>query len=283
MQGTIRDKPFRVGFTNDAALGMVGGPVTINDAALSMMALTPAEVNRPLTLVRQGYLSAANVKAQLTWSGQISGDRLIAVGAGQMTLTHQGNDFNGLEVAGGTVLVQAGEGTPAGHGNVVVQTNGTLVGGGHLLKDLIIRGGLLQPGSDDGHSLVCDGKLTLERVPHKAPKSGEKPATLRFRLTGHKKPALVCTQGPAIDLGQAHLQLSFATGFVPTRETRCVLIDNRGGQRMLNYFVDAPQFGTVRTIDGRWTARISYTASAERGMPSGGFDVMLYDFVPANP
>ena len=281
--GVVKDRPFRVTFSDDAALGMPGSPVILNDAALAMTAQGPVTIFRPLQVTHLAQLSAGNSKGRLIWAGRISGERLVVNGLGQVVLSERDNNFAGLEIVGGTVVLQSANGTPAGVGPIVIGPGGMLVGGGHLPGDLTVRGGVLQPGGDDGQTLVVAGRVTLERTLVRTPKVNDKPATLRFRLTNPHRPAMLCTGGHPIDLSGTQLQFTLAPSFIPEKNDRCILIDNRSGSRAVNQFDDAPPFGVVRSSDGRWSARISYTASADRGTSAGGVDVMLYDFAAIAP
>jgi len=279
----IKDKLFRVAFTADGNLGVPKGAVSLSEAALYMTGLGPLEIDRPLQIAKPSQLAVTNVKAVLTWTGKISGAKLTVVGPGQLVLKRRDNDLTGgIDVNGGS-LVLAGEGGPvAGMGNVTVLQGGTLTGTGIIAKDLIVRGGLLQPGSAQGKPLTCDGKLVLERYKTTTGKPIDKPATVRFVLADPKTRPLIYTKPPALDFTHAVIQFSVADSFKPTKESHFVLIDNRP-KLPVKKFQDADQSGTIKSTDGKWTAKITYVGNASSGAIDGGFDVMLYDFTPFKP
>ncbi len=282
----VKDKVFRVNFNVDANLGASKGSVELCDAALYMTAAATAPVDRPLTLTRSGQLAVANVKGQLNWLGKISGGKLTVLGSGRLLLARRDNDHNGMEITGGTLQLAAPDGTPAGSGNVVVQSNGTLTGAAIIMKDLEIKGGVLQPGDENDAPLVCNGKLIFTSIP--APKTAKagtpgKVPTLRVRLNGLKSLLKVVSKAAQVELADAHLQVTLAPDFKPERDTCCTVIENLSGKPIPSKFHDAPQFGTIKTMDGKWSAKITYRGHAAQGKTSGGVDVMLYDFAPVNP
>jgi serine/threonine protein kinase len=275
-----KDKNFRVNFTEDGNLGAAKGGVELNDAGLYLTAGATVEIDRPLNLVKQGQLATSNSAGQLKWLGRISGGKLITTGSGKIVLARRDNDQNGVDVVGGTLLLANGEGTPAGSGHVTVLQNGLLAGAAVLMKDLQVKGGVVQPGDDAGAPLVCQGRLVLDTVRTKNAKGVDKPPILRFRIGAPKPRLVVYSKGARIDLANALLQVTLNDDFKPDRNAQCVLIVNHSGQRVQNNFQNAPQFGSIKTTDGKWTAKITYDGNSERGTTSGGADVMLYDFTP---
>lgn len=285
IQMIVKDKHFRVYFTSDSNLGTAQGPVKLVSAALIMSAASTVEVDRPLQISKLGQLAGTNAKGQLRWTGKISGDKLAILGSGQVVLTREDNDFSGgTEVSSGTLVLDAEKGVPAGTGILTVQQNGTLTGTGTIQKDLIVKGGTLQPGTDDGRPLVVNGKLQLDRfVPSKDSKMTERYPTIRYRFASSKARPLVCTAPLTIDLKNANLVFSVVGDWSPGRDDKCVLIENRSQKAIENNFREAPQFGVVKSSDGKWSAKITYVGNAGDNKISGGHDVMLYDFAKLNP
>jgi hypothetical protein len=186
---------------------------------------------------------------------------------------------------GGTLILQADMGTPAGTGHVNVHSTGTLAGAGKIVKNLAVKGGSLQPGSDDGKSLICSGPLVVELGKSKDVKNKDfdRYSSVRFRLNGPAARPLEYSGPVALNFANANVEIVLLDGFVPTPEMKCFVVTNRMGARIASGFKNAPHLGSVMTQDGKWTAQISYEGNADRGTIAGGADVVLFNFAPAPP
>jgi serine/threonine protein kinase len=280
-------QPFRVEFTKDAQLGQAMGAILLNDAVLGLSGTTALEVNRPLTLNRMGQLSARNAKGQLRWNGKITGTRLGVTGSGTVVLTCADNDFSGgTEVWTSTLVLAAEDGTPLGSGNVVLNTNSTLTGAGKINDRLSVRAATFQPGSADGKSLILNGPMDCQPVLVKGKdnKESNRYPNVRFRLPNENVRPLIYThvQQP-LNLANAGLQFEIVGDWKPTTATKVYLITNRSGQSVVNFFRDAPHLGSVKSMDGKWTAKISYQGNSMTGTTTDGIDVVLYDFASLKP
>jgi autotransporter-associated beta strand protein len=277
-----KDKAFRIFFDTDAQLGRPGGPVKLDDAALAFTRPETLDLDRPLHLQRVGEIAATDGKGQLRWHGKIGGGALVVWGGGAVVLDRRDNDFGGgTEIWGGTLVLRADGGTPAGTGHVNVHF-GTLAGAGTVLKDLNVKANAtLQPG-DDGKPLVCNGRLTFERQvgKDKNGKAFDRSPRARFVLPRPDARPLIYAGPPPLDLAGANLEIVLAGDNKPAPDAKCFLITNRPGVKVQGTFRNVPPNTSVKTADGKWTAKISYEGNADRGTVGGGADVVLYDFAP---
>lgn len=283
----FKDKPFRVDFSKDTQLGQAKGAILLDDAVLTMTGTTTLEIDRPLTLNRMGQIGARTAKGQLRWNGRITGTKLGVTGAGSCVLTRADNDYaGGTEVWASTLVLSAENGTPVGSGNVILNNNSTLTGTGKINKELVVRGANFVPGSSDGKPLTLNGALVCDppvRVKAKDNKDFDRPANVRFKLPSENVRPLIYTNAfQPLNLANAVLQFEIVGDWKPTTTTKVYLVTNRSGQPVVNFFKDAPHLGSVRSVDGKWTARISYQGNSLTGATSNGNDVVIYDFAPLN-
>src|SRR5262249_30188769 len=121
----IKDKFFRVSFDADAQLGPAKVSAALSDAALMYSAPGSVEIDRLLALAKVSQLITAKALGQIRWVGKITGGALTVAGPGSVVLTRPDNDYNsGTEIWGGTLILQADNGTPAGTGHVNVHSTG---------------------------------------------------------------------------------------------------------------------------------------------------------------
>ncbi|HQR42742.1 MAG TPA: hypothetical protein PLX97_08660, partial [Gemmatales bacterium] len=73
----------------------------------------------------------------------------------------------------------------------------------------------------------------------------------------------------------AGAQLKFQLNREPRNNFVC-LIRNDTGQTVTGSFAGATQSTTVRSIDGKWQAKISYEGNTSVQSSTGGHDVVLY-------
>ena len=284
----FKDKPFRVHFTKDSQLGQAKGMILLDDAVLAMTGANTIEVDRPLILGKTGQLAATVAKGQLRWNGKITGTKLGIWGSGSVVLARGDNDYvGGTEIWNSTLILATESGTPLGSGSVTLQPNSTLTGTGTINKEVFIKGGgTLQPGSADGKPITLNAPLICEltRIKGKDNKEVVRFPNVRFKLPNASAKTLVYmyAQQP-LHLLNAVLQFEMVGNWKPTAATKVCLIENRSNQRVVNFFKDAPHLGTVKSLDGKWTARISYEGNSSSGTTVGGIDVMLYDFAPSMP
>jgi serine/threonine protein kinase len=273
------EEPFRVICIEDGNLGAPKAPVSLIDAALYFNNPSIVEVDRPLNISRISHLGEHDPTSALHWLGKISGGKLITHGPGKVVLSRSDNDYSGGTSVDGKTLVLAGEdgSTPAGLGSVTVTANGALhAASGTIKKDLIVKGGILTLGSDKGKSFICDGKFSVESSSNKVP-------LVQFQLSGKARP-LIC-YGP-IELTKAKLEFSFVNGFAPEKGAKYFLIENRTKNRALGKFDNASHQDSatkIKSKDGKWSARVSYTGNADHNSENGGNDVVLYDITPTAP
>lgn len=285
----FKDKPFRVLFTKNEQLGQAKGPVHLDDAVLYMTAAGNLEIDRSLTLGRIGQLAASNAKGQLRWSGKISGARLGISGSGSVVLNRKDNDYaGGTDVYNSTLILDAEGGTPVGAGPVTLHPTSTLTGTGTLNRELFLKGpSVLIPGSSDGKPLTLNGILIGEMTPSPKAKDGkvtDRYPSIRFKLTSaNSRPLIYTNTQQALNLYNTQLQFEMVGDWKPAANTKLYIVTNRSGQRVVNFFKDVPHLGSVKSMDGKWTARISYEGNSLAGTTVGAFDVVLYDFAPVTP
>jgi len=285
--GSSADKVFRVSFIDDRELGRPQGSVTLIDANLNYRGESSVDIDRPLSLVRTGRLSATErakgPKVTLRWAGKISGGgRLVKVGNAPVSLTNGQNDYSGgTEVSAGVLVLGSVNGTPVGPGGVVVNNGATLTGTAKIPGGVTVKpGGNLQPGTDAGGPLRLSG-LSLQKGKI-AGREGDVTAAFTARPTGAGDGKLLIYEGTGtLDLGSASLKITPANSFKPTEETRVFLIVNSKAPAVRGTFQNLEGGARVVTTDGKWTARISYQGDAKSGVAAGGKDVMLYDWAPA--
>jgi hypothetical protein len=114
-----------------------------------------------------------------------------------------------------------------------------------------------------GATLAPNGILTLERGMKLA-----KDAVLTM-----DKDAMILIKDGTFDLAGA--QLRFSIGKEPRDHFVC-LIRNDTGQAVTGSFASAAQSQTIRSVDGKWQAKISYEGDTSRRSSTGGHDVVLY-------
>jgi autotransporter-associated beta strand protein len=282
----FKDKLFRVSFNDDSQLGPAKAPVSLVDAALVLSIPGSVDIDRPLALEKTSQLITAKALGQIRWIGKISGGALTVAGPGSVVLTRADNDYaGGTEIWGGTLILQAENGTPAGTGHVSVHATGTLTGAGKIVKNLAVKGGALQPGNDDGKPLICGGSLFFEVTKARDAKNKDldRFPKVQFRLNGPGARPLDYSGPLALNFASANVEVVLLDNFVPTPETKCFVAINRMGARIVSGFKNAPHLGSVMTQDGKWIAQISYEGNADRGTVSGGADVVLFNFAPAPP
>lgn len=282
----FKDKPFRLHFTKDQQLGLPKGAIHLDDAVLVMTAVTTFEMDRPLTLAKMGQLSASNAKGQLHWNAKISGSKLGITGAGTVVLTRPDNDYiGGTECWNGTLLLSAENGSPVGTGGVTLNSTSTLTGTGTIQKEVIVKGpATLMPGSTDGKPMTVNGPLAFQstRIKGKDNKDVDRYPNMRFKLTSDVvRPMIYTNTQQAPNLFNAVLQYEISGGWKPTSSTKIYVLTNRSGLPIVNFFKDASHLGSVKSMDGKWTARISYQGNSLTGTTDGGNDVVLYDFAPS--
>ena len=283
----FKDKPFRLHFTKDDQLGQPKSAILIDDAVLALTGATTLEIDRPLVLHKMGQLAVTSAKGQLRWIGKISGSKLGISGAGTFVLNRADNDYSGgTEVWGTTVILDAENGAPVGSGNVILNQTATLTGTGSIQKELIARGpATLIPGSADGKPLTLNGPIVFEptRIKGKDNKETDRFPNLRFKLGSANARPLIYAATQPLNLYNGVLQFEFTGDWKPTSATKVYLITNRSGQRIVNFFKDVPHLESVKSMDGTWTAKISYEGNSLAGTTNGAFDVVLYDFAPVKP
>ncbi len=278
---------FHIKVTADGNLGAPGGPILLNEAGITYSGGGELVIDRPLTIQKTAQTAAGLRHAKLHWAGKVDGTgKLQILSTGQVTLSRLDNSYSGGTDVQGATLVLKGDrdgqyGTPAGLGPVAVSFTGVLSGTGQIMQELVVRGGILQPGNDEGKSLICNGRLELQRL---TMAKAERVPQLSFRLSSPKARPLICASPTfALDLNDALLDLTFVGSFTPAKSDKFVLVENRSGRKIIGEFQGAPQNGTVKTADGRWLAKITYTGQAASGNLTGGNDVMVYDFALVNP
>jgi hypothetical protein len=166
----------------------------------------------------------------------------------------------------GTVQVDAGA-TVTGF---LTDGGGTVQGGGTVDGSLNFdgAGNHLRPGASAG-ILTVTGNLTLN--------SG---TTLHTELNGN-------TPGTGYDqlavtgnvtLAGAELDLTLSNGYAPAFADTLFLIANADGDALGGEFANLPHLGQVQV--GGYLATISYAGNTDTGLPSGGNDVVLFNFTP---
>ncbi len=134
----------------DGCLGASGGSVTINNGTLQV---GPGTSTRPL-VVGSGYPALAVASGTLTEAGLVGAssanvNALAKTGAGTLVFTNINNNFNGLNLEAGTLLVNDPTGLALGQGNGLLSVSGgTLMGTGTILQPVTMNyGGDLMAGS----------------------------------------------------------------------------------------------------------------------------------------
>lgn len=147
---------------------------------------------------------------------------------------------------------------------------GTVRGGGTVDGSLDFEGAgnHLRPGASAG-TLTVTGNLTLNGG-----------TTLHAELNGHipgtgyDQLAVTGT----VTLGGAGLELSLGNGYAPEFADTLFLIANAGDDAIGGELAYLPHLGQVPV--GGYLATISYAGNTDTGLPSGGNDVVLFDFTP---
>ncbi len=283
----FRDRPFRVYFAKDDQLGQPKAPVTLDDALLFMTAVGYVDIDRPLSLNKAGQIGASNPKGQIRWNGKISGGKLVITGGGSIILTRRDNDYSGgTDVYGGTLILDAENGSPLGTGIVTLNQYSALTGTGSISKDIIVRGpSTLMPGSVGGKPLMLNGSIAFDvtRIKGKDNKEIDRFPNLRFKLHSANVRPMIYAASQPLNLYNGVLQYEVVGNWKPDAGTKVYLITNRSSQRVINFFKDVPHLGSVKSMDGKWTAKISYEGNSSAGTTVGGIDVVLYDFAPVTP
>jgi autotransporter-associated beta strand protein len=281
---TLLEQQFRVSFSDARQLGRPDATVSLSDAILSYVGTTPISVNRTLSVGGKQGRVAVGPQTPLTWAGKVTGSgRIAKSGGGILVLSNPGNDHKGgTDVSYGELVLQAPEGTPAGLGQVAIATNSILSGTGRIPGQLTVYpNGTLRPGSDGQPLWVNELALMRGRPPGVT--EGDFPCIFHANLTGESKKLLIHAGKKTIDLNNALLRVETAANFKPTNATQIFLLaQEEGASPMKGTFIGLSQSAQVKTVDGAWTAKVSYEGNAATGAITGGHDVVLYDWTPGS-
>jgi autotransporter-associated beta strand protein len=236
-------------------------PGLLDDVSIYDRALSAAEI--------QNHYAARNT------FGYTAENALVTRGTGTLTLGAANTYEHGTTVESGTLLANNTTGSATGSGPVLVLADGTFSGTGAVESELIVQGGVLAPGVDDGTPGTADvavGSLTLDSlstfvVQLDGSLPGDGPGTYdqvvvnsAVNLNSDNNP----TGGAVLDV---------ELNFMPSIGDVFVLIANNGPDPVQGTFANLVE-GASLTVGG-YAYLITYQYDADTGTLGTGNDVAL--------